>query len=223
MNRDGSSFSGGRVFLVDDHPLVREWLASMISVEAGLEVCGQAGEAAAALAVVPEAKPDIMVVDLSMPRGSGLELLEDMHAQYPEVRLLVLSMHDESSVAERALRAGASGYAVKSEPGPAIIKAIRTVLQGKLYGSPNLTARLTQRMSSGMSQGAVSDILSDREMQIFRLRGEGMTTKRIAERLNVTVKTIGSYEARIKEKLGLDSGQALLREATIWCERQPRL
>ena len=138
-----------RVFLVDDHPLVREWLASMVALEPDLAVCGQAEEAATALAAVPQARPDLMVVDLSLPRGSGLDLIKNMRAQFPAVRLLVLSMHDEASVAERAFRAGAHGYAVKRESGPRIIDGIRTVLEGKFYASPSLTAQLAGRMFGG--------------------------------------------------------------------------
>ena len=211
-----------RVFLVDDHPLVREWLASMVALETDLEVCGQAEEAATALAAVPQARPDLMVVDLSLPRGSGLDLIKDMRAQFPAVRLLVLSMHDEASVAERAFRAGAHGYAVKRESGPRIIDGIRTVLEGKFYASPSLTAQLAGRMFGGAAHGGGSpeDLLSDREIEVFRLRGQGRSPKEIADRLGVSVKTIASYDARIKEKLGLGDAGELMREAVLWHDRQ---
>lgn len=211
-----------RIFLVDDHPLVREWLASMVALEPDLEVCGQAEEAAAALAVVPRARPDLMVVDLSLPRGSGLDLIKNMQAQFPAVRLLVLSMHDEASVAERAFRAGAHGYAVKRESGPRIIDGIRTVLEGKFYASPSLTAQLAGRMFGGAahSGGSPEDLLSDRELEVFRLRGQGRSPKEIADRLGVSVKTVASYDARIKEKLGLSDAGELMREAVLWHDRQ---
>lgn len=211
-----------RVFLVDDHPLVREWLASMVALEPDLEVCGQAEEAAAALAAVPQARPDLMVVDLSLPRGSGLDLIKNMQAQFPAVRLLVLSMHDEASVAERAFRAGAHGYAVKRESGPRIIDGIRTVLEGKFYASPSLMAQLAGRMFGGAahSGGSPEDLLSDREIEVFRLRGQGRSPKEIADRLGVSVKTIASYDARIKEKLGLGDAGELMREAVLWHDRQ---
>jgi DNA-binding NarL/FixJ family response regulator len=211
-----------RVFLVDDHPLVREWLASMVALEPDLEVCGQAEEAAAALAAVPQARPDLMVVDLSLPRGSGLDLIKNMRAQFPAVRLLVLSMHDEASVAERAFRAGAHGYAVKRESGPRIIDGIRTVLEGKFYASPSLTAQLAGRMFGGAAHGGGSpeDLLSDREIEVFRLRGQGRSPKEIADRMGVSVKTIASYDARIKEKLGLSDAGELMREAVLWHDRQ---
>jgi len=211
-----------RVFFVDDHPLVREWLASMVALEPDLEVCGHADDAAATLAAVPQARPDLVVVDLSLPRGSGLDLIKSMRAQYPAVRLLVLSMHDEASVAERAFRAGAHGYAVKRESGPRIIDGISTVLDGKFYASPALTAQLAGRMFGGAARGSSSpeELLSDREMEVFRLRGQGRSPKEIADQLGVSVKTVGSYDARIKEKLGLGDAGELMREAVLWHDRQ---
>jgi DNA-binding NarL/FixJ family response regulator len=210
-----------RVFFVDDHPLVREWLAGMVSLEPDLETCGQAGEAAAALAAVPGTRPELMVVDLSLPRGSGLELIKKMRLQFPGVRLLVLSMHEEASVAERAFRAGAHGYAVKGESGPRIIEGIRTVLRGDFYTSPALNAKLAGRMFGGAARGASPDeLLSDREREVFRLRGEGRSPKEIADHLGVSVKTVGSYDARIKEKLGLVDAGELMREAVLWHDRQ---
>lgn len=211
-----------RVFFVDDHPLVREWLASMVALEPDLEVCGQADDAAAAVAAVPRTRPDLMVVDLSLPRSSGLELIKNMRDQFPEVRLLVLSMHDEASVAERAFRAGAHGYAVKGEPGARIVDGIRTVLEGKFYASPSLTAQLTGRMfGAGARSGKTpEELLSDRELEVFRLRGQGRSPKEIADRLGVSVKTVGSYDMRIKEKLGLVDAGELMREAVLWHDRQ---
>ncbi len=211
-----------RIFFVDDHPLVREWLASMVALEPDLEVCGQAEDAAAAITAVPQARPDLMVVDLSLPRGSGLELIKKMRAQFPQVRLLVLSMHDEASVAERAFRAGAHGYAVKRESGPHIINGIRTVLEGKFYASPSLASQLTGRMfGAGARSGKTpEELLSDRELEVFRLRGQGRSLKEIADRLGVSAKTVGSYDTRIKEKLGLADAGELMREAVLWHHRK---
>ena len=211
-----------RIFFVDDHPLVREWLASMVALEADLEVCGHAEDSAAALAAVPQTRPDLMVVDLSLPRGSGLDLIKVMRAQFPAVRLLVLSMHDEASVAERAFRAGAHGYAVKRESGPNIIDGIRTVLDGKFYASPSLSSQLAERMFGvGSHRGGLpEELLSDREMEVFRFRGQGLSVKEIADRMGVSVKTVGSYDARIKEKLGLMDAGELMREAVLWQDRQ---
>ncbi len=211
-----------RVFLLDDHPLVREWLAGMVALEPDLEICGQADEAAGALAKIPEMRPEVVVVDLSLPRSSGLEFIKEMRARHPAVRLLVLSMHDEATVAERAFRAGAHGYAIKRESGPQIIEGIRAVLEGKFYASPSLTAQLAGRIFGGRGQaaGRPEDVLSDREMEVFRLRGRGRSAKEIADHLGVSVKTVGSYDARIKEKLGLDNAGELMREAVLWQDRQ---
>ena len=194
----------------------------MVALESDLEVCGQAEDAATALAAVARVRPDLMVVDLSLPRGSGLDLLKEMRAAFPAVRLMVLSMHDEASVAERAFRAGAQGYAVKRESGPRIIDGIRTVLEGKFYASPSLTAQLAGRMFGGVARSthAPEELLSDREMEVFRFRGQGLNTKEIADRLGVSIKTVGTYDARVKEKLGMGDGTELMREAVLWQDRQ---
>ncbi|MEO6567834.1 MAG: response regulator transcription factor [Opitutaceae bacterium] len=216
-----STKAGHRVFLLDDHPLVREWLASMVALESDLEVCGQADEASAALTAVARTNPNIVVVDLSLPRSSGLEFIKEMRGQFPAIRLLVLSMHDEVTVAERAFRAGAHGYAVKRESGLQIIEGIRAVLEGKFYASPSLTSKLAGRIfNSTRSGGPPEEVLSDREMEVFRLRGKGRSAKEIADHLKVSVKTVGSYDARIKEKLGLKNAGELMREAVLWQDRQ---
>jgi DNA-binding NarL/FixJ family response regulator len=224
MNSAGLSQSPirQRVFLLDDHPLVREWLASMIALEPDLEVCGQADEAGSALAAIAELHPHIVVVDLSLPRGSGLEFIKQLREQAPAIRMLVLSMHDEAAIAERAFRAGAHGYAVKRESGPQIIEAIRAVLTGKFYATASLTAQLAGRLfgAGARPSGQPEDVLSDREMEVFRLRGEGRSAKEIADRLGLSVKTVGSYDTRIKEKLGLDNAGELMRAAVLWQDRQ---
>jgi DNA-binding NarL/FixJ family response regulator len=211
-----------RVFFVDDHPLVRDWLANLVALEADLEVCGHAEDAEAALLALEKARPDIAVVDLSLPRGSGLELLKELRTRFPALRLLVLSMHDEASVAERAFRAGAHGYAVKNESSPRIIEAIRAVLAGNFYTSSTLAAQLAGRVLGGMSRsgGQPEKLLSDRELEVFRMRGQGRSVKEIAERMRLSVKTVGSYDERIKTKLGLDSTTEVTREAVLWHERQ---
>jgi DNA-binding NarL/FixJ family response regulator len=214
-----------RVFRVDDHPLVREWLASLIALEPDLEICGQAEDAQAALAAVAPARPDVVVVDLTLPRSSGVELIKDLRAQFPTLRILVLSMHDEVSVAERAFRAGANGYAIKREEAPRIVEALRAVLAGKFYASSTLTAELAGRLFGGPASGSgrPEDELSDREMEVFRQRGRGRNTKEIAAFLRVSVKTVGSYEARIRAKLGLESSAAFLRAAVRWNDQQEGL
>lgn len=214
-----------RIFLVDDHPLVRDWLSSLLALEKDLKVCGHAEDAPGALLAIPKAGADVVVVDLSLPRGSGLELLKDLRSRHPELRLLVLSMHDEASVAERAFRAGANGYALKSAPAPSIIEAIRSVLAGKFYASAGLAAQLTGRVLGGLARhdGSPEDLLSDRELEVFRMRGEGRSAKEIADLMRVSVKTIGSYDERIKTKLGMESINEVTRAAVIWQERRKGL
>jgi DNA-binding NarL/FixJ family response regulator len=213
-----------RIFLLDDHPLVREWLAGMIALEPDLEICGQADEAQVALSSIAVMKPDVVVVDLSLPRSSGLEFIKEARQQNPVLRLLVLSMHDEATIAERAFRAGAHGYALKRDSGPNIIAAIRAVLAGNFYASPALAGQRAGRMfNKNGAGGRPEDVLSDREMEVFRLRGKGLSPKEIADQLGVSVKTVGSYDARIKEKLGLENSGELMREAILWHDRQRRL
>lgn len=214
-----------RVYLLDDHPLVREWLAGMIALEPDLEIAGQADDPSVALAAIATIQPDIVVVDLSLPRSSGLEFIKLIHTQHPEVRLLVLSMHDEAAVAERAFRAGAHGYTVKNESGPRIIEGIRAVLEGKFHVSSSLAAQLAGRLCAGRSAAGrrPEDVLSDREMEVFRLRGHGRSAKEIADVLGISVKTVGSYDARIKEKLGLGNAGELMREAVLWHDRKTGL
>ena len=211
-----------RVFLVDDHPLVREWLASLMALEPDLEICGQAEDAAAALASLALARPDVIVVDLSLPRSSGLELIKDVNVQFPAVRILVLSMIEEVSVVERALRSGAHGYVVKRESGAKIVEALRAVLDGKFYANPGLANELAGRRFGGVTQrgGNPEELLSDREMEVFRMRGQGRKTRQIAEFLKVSIKTVGSYDERIKVKLGLEDANALIREAVLWNDRR---
>ncbi len=219
-NRTGAARR--RVYLLDDHPLVREWLAGLVSLEPDLAVCGQADDPAVALAAMPTAQPDIVVVDLSLPRSSGLEFIKEMRSRHASIRLLVLSMHDEVSVAERALRAGAHGYTVKRESGPQIIEGIRAVLDGRFHASAALAAQLTGRLFGNLNRpaGTPEELLSDREMEVFRLRGQGRSLKEIADQLGVSAKTVGSYDTRIKEKLGLESAGELMREAVLWQDRQ---
>lgn len=211
-----------KVFIVDDHPLVREWLANLLRLEPDLEVVGEAEEAAAALDQMIASPPDIAVVDLSLKRGSGLMLIKDLVAHLPATRVVVLSMHEEIGDVERALRAGALGYVMKRESTGQIVAAIRQVQEGKLFADPAVLAQLTQRMvgrTAGTGENAV-DLLSDRELDVFRRLGEGHPTRRIAEELNVSQKTVQAYCARIKIKLGLADSSQLARAAVRWSEQQ---
>jgi DNA-binding NarL/FixJ family response regulator len=212
-----------RVFLVDDHPLVRESLASLIAKQGDLAVCGEAATASAALAAIGAARPDVAIVDLSLDGRSGLELIKDLKALHPQVAVLVLSMHDEELYAERALRAGARGYIMKREATRNVILAIRRVQQGEIYLSPRAAAALAQKLVTGPPAAATEppvSRLSDRELEVFRQLGAGQATRQIAASMNVSAKTVQAYCARIKEKLGLVSSTQLLREAIRWQEEQ---
>lgn len=209
-----------RLFLVDDHPLVREWLAQLLQGEADFEVVGEAEDAAAALAAMEQSPPDLAVVDLSLRSGSGLELIKSLRARLPAVQVLVLSMHEELTQVERALRAGASGYVMKRESTQQIVEAIRRVRAGQIYANSEVLARLAERMvgrRKSVPLGSV-DALSDRELEVFRRMGEGHVTKRIAADLGVSIKTVQEYQARIKDKLGLGDAAELMRAAVRWTE-----
>ncbi len=211
-----------RVFVVDDHPLVREWLVSLIRRRPDLEVCGQAEDAATALSSIAATRPGVAIVDLSLKGGSGLELIKDLRAQHPAVRILVLSMHEDASYAERALRAGARGYVMKREATGQIIEAIYQVLSGKVYANEKLLARLAESIIEGSpgKSGSPADLLSDRELEVFRLLGGGLETRQVAERMKLSIKTVQCYAARIKEKLHLDNASKLMREAVRWVEAE---
>lgn len=213
-----------RVFIVDDHPLVREWLANLLSLEADLRVVGDAADPASAMTKMKINPPDVAIVDLSLQQGSGLDLIRDLRAQLPSVAVIVLSMHEEIMDLERAFRAGASGYVMKRESTGQIVEAIRQVLKGNLYANPTALGQLTSRLMgrSVASAAAPTEILSNRELEVFRRLGEGHSTREIAEALGVGLKTVQTYCARIKEKLGLDDGQELARVAFRWHEEQSR-
>jgi DNA-binding NarL/FixJ family response regulator len=207
-----------KVFLVDDHPLVREWLTQLIQRENDLEVCGEAEDAQEALTKIEETKPDVVVADISLKTSHGLELVKDLQARLPALPVLVLSMHDESLYAERVLRAGAKGYITKQEATKKILQAVRQVLNGQIYISEQLASRMVHKMVLGRANSQKSPIerLTDRELEVFQLIGRGQGTRRIAAELHLGVKTIESYRARIKEKLKLEDGTQLLQQAIQW-------
>jgi DNA-binding NarL/FixJ family response regulator len=209
-----------RVFMVDDHPLVREWLGSLLRLQPDLEVCGEAGDPAVALAAMLASPPDVAIVDLSLKRGSGLELIKSLREQLPAVQPLVLSMHEEISDVERALRAGARGYVMKRESTSQIVTAIREVHAGRIYADAAILAALAGRMVGRPAQAvpATPETLSDRELDVFRRLGEGHSTRRIADDLRLSVKTVQTYYARIREKLGLADAAELMRAAVRWQE-----
>jgi DNA-binding NarL/FixJ family response regulator len=211
-----------RIFIVDDHPLVREWLVMLINQQADLKVCGEAGKSLDALRLIPEAKPHLAVIDISMEGGSGIELIKSLKADSPEVAVIVLSMHDEASYGELALRAGARGYVMKLEATKNILRAIRTVLDGKFHVSEKIANIMAEKFVDGKSPAATSpvDLLSDRELEVFQLLGRGLRTRQIAEELHVSFKTVQAFCARIKPKLKVSNANELLREATRWHDAQ---
>ena len=207
-----------KIFIVDDHPLVREWLTTLIDQTSDLVVCEGAEDADGALKGIARSRPDLAIIDLSLGGDSGIDLIRTIRQQFPKVAMVVLSMHDEHVYAERSIRAGARGYIMKRESTKKVIEAIREVLEGNIYLSKELTELFAQKFISGSTGGDVSPIsqLSDRELEVFRFIGQGYETREIAETLQVNIKTVQTYCARIKDKLNLSSGAELLREAIRW-------
>ena len=213
-----------RVFLVDDHPLVRESLTSLINQQDDMEVCGDAEDMGHGLKLIGSLTPDVAIVDISLKESSGLELVKALRLRFPATQLVVLSMHDEKLYAERCLRAGARAYVMKRESTRRIITAIRAVAEGKLFLSDAMATELAQKFVGGkQSGGSPLEDLSDRELEVFNLLGRGMGTRQVAESLNVSIKTVQAYCARIKQKMQLGSATELLREAVRWHEQQSGL
>ena len=207
-----------KVLIVDDHPVVREGIAQIIRQAGDLEVCGEADCPEKALQVVSASKPDVAVVDLALAAGSGLGLIRDLKEWHPRLPVLVLSMHDESLYAERVLRAGASGYIMKHEVTEHFVQAIRKVLRGGIYLSEGMAARMLQRLAGKEPTAAASamESLSDRELEVFQLVAQGLSTRKVAERLYLSVKTVETHLDHVKAKLGLESSRELFRYAIVW-------
>jgi len=207
-----------RIFLVDDHPLTRQGLSMLINLEPDLVVCGEAGSAPVALEMMRDIKPDLAVVDITLETTSGIELLKSVHALLPNLPVLIMSMHDESLYAERALRAGAKGYVMKHEPGDRLLLAIRSVLQGEIYLSAKMQESMMHQVARNKKGEVVFTIetLSAREREVFQLIGNGFGTREIAEKLELSIKTIDSYRDHLKLKLRLKTGPDLVRHAIQW-------
>jgi DNA-binding NarL/FixJ family response regulator len=207
-----------RILLVDDHPLVRERLAEVINREPDLTVCGEAEDRHEAVAAIPARRPNLVIVDLALKNSDGLELIKDVHSRWPKVHMLVVSMHDESLYAERVIRAGAQGYITKQEATRKILLAIRRVLGGGIYLNERVAAHIIGRLAnqSGVVAATPTEVLADRELQVFGLIGRGLNTREIAARLHIAVKTVETYRARIKEKLRLKDSSELLQLAIAW-------
>ncbi len=208
------------VFIVDDHPLVREGLTNLINRQSDLIVCGEAKDSAGAIDGIAKERPDVAIIDISLTNESGLELIKDLVKQFPQVALIVLSMHDEALYAERALRAGARGYVMKHEMSKNVLASIRRVIGGEVYVSDRIVNRMALRLVSSGQKLARSPVerLSDRELEIFQLLGQGRTPSEIAGDLNLSLKTVQAYCARAKDKFGVTSLTELLRAAIRWEE-----
>jgi DNA-binding NarL/FixJ family response regulator len=217
-NPSAASSRKRRIFLVDDHPLVREGLTNLINGQNDLIVCGDAEDSAGAISGIEKTRPDVVLVDISLKNESGLELVKNLESQFPLVALIVLSMHDEALYAERALRAGARGYVMKRESTKSVLASIRRVMEGGVYVSERVVNSMARRFSSSPKGAESSPVerLSDRELEIFRLLGQGRTTAQIAEDLHLSLKTVQAYCARAKEKFGVSSLGELLRAAIRW-------
>lgn len=211
-----------KVYLVEDHPIVRRGVANLINAEADLVVQGESSGVDDALRRIPVEKPDIAVIDLSMGTGlQGLQLIKDLRKSGVEIPLLVLSMHEESIYADRVLKAGGQGYVMKAEDTTQIIAAIRKLLLGHVYFSENIVARLLRQRGSKPDEPAMKELgLSDRELEVLQYLGEGLNTRDIAERLNLSIKTIDSHRENLKEKLGLKHSAELLQYAFRWVQTQ---
>lgn len=214
-----------RVVVVDDHPMVRERLAELINREPDLQVCGEAEDRSEAAHLIRDLQPDLAIVDLSLRNSHGLDLIKDIRATCPKTRILVVSMHDESLYAERVLRAGAQGYITKQEATRKMLSAIRKILGGKTYLSDSTSEQILTRLNLHPKAEATgpSDLLSDREMQVFELAGDGLLTKQIAARLGINTKTVETHRARAKAKLNLHSYADFLQAAVRYAgDRAPK-
>jgi DNA-binding NarL/FixJ family response regulator len=209
-----------RILIVDDHPMMREGLRTLISREHDLAICGEAETAGQALDAVANLKPDLVLADISLPGRNGVELIKDIRSLQPAVLILVISMHDESLYAERVLRAGARGYIMKQESGPTMIQAIRQVLAGRIYLSDKMSARILENVAGKRAKASPIERLSDREFEVFQLIGRGKSTVQIAEELHLSTKTVEAHRAQVKAKLDLRNMPELISFASRWVETQ---
>lgn len=209
-----------QIYIVDDHPLMRKGLAMTLEKEVGFELCGQAESAEQALNEILDLKPDVAIIDISLPGMNGLELVKNLLHQDPNQKILIVSRHDEELYAERALRAGAKGYLMKLEAVDVLVQAINQILNGGIYLSNKIGNKLLMKLATGSNAKSANplDQLSDRELEVFELTGNGLSTKEIGEKLHISVKTVESHRANIKDKLQIDSANELMRHAVRWVE-----
>ncbi len=211
-----------RIYIVDDHPLVRQGLAQIIEKEEDMEVCGEAENSPGAMKGVGETNPDVIIVDISLQGNNGLELIKNIKAVYENIPILVFSMHDETIYAQRALRAGAKAYVMKKEPSTKIVDAIHRITKGEIFVSPSVADQVLHQIVNGPNNVSTSPIdrLTDRELEVVQLIGRGLSTREIAESLNLSVKTIESHRAHVKEKLNLRNATELVQFSVQWVDQQ---
>jgi DNA-binding NarL/FixJ family response regulator len=208
------------ILIVEDHPIFRMGIKDMIDHEPDMQVCGEAEDVDAAVCLIESRKPDLVIVDLSLKDSNGVDLVKEIHDRFPFCAALVLSMHDEALHAERCLQAGAKGYIMKQEASESVVEAIRRIMAGHIHVSRRIMNHILTIYQNQPSMAGESPLkrISDRELQIFRLIGLGLSSKQIAVQLNISIKTVGTYQERIKEKLNLKTARELLRHAVIWVE-----
>jgi DNA-binding NarL/FixJ family response regulator len=213
-----SALSISKVFIVDDHELVRQGLRQLIEGEADLKLCGEAANVSDALKMRSSIRPDVAIIDISLPDGNGLDLIKQLHNWQPNMRIIALSMHDDELYAERALNNGASGYINKQDSAQKLLIGIRQVINNKIFVSPEVKKRLKQHEPNQSSCEKNSSILklTNRELQVFDFIGRGLKTKDIANNLKLSIKTIETHRRHIKDKLSLTSGTELVRAAIMW-------
>lgn len=211
-----------RIYIVDDHPLVRQGLSQIVASEADMEICGEAEDSPAAIRGVGEANPDAIIVDISLKGANGLELIKNLKAIHEDIPILVFSMHDETIYAQRALRAGAKAYVMKKESPSKVIDAIRKIIQGEIYVSPSVADQVLHQIVSGPGNVSTSpvDRLTDRELEVVQLIGRGLSSREVAESLHLSVKTIESHRAHVKEKLSLRNATELVQFSVQWVDQQ---
>jgi len=217
----GSAAEKSRVYIVDDHAMFRDGLRQMINLEADLAVCGDAATAAEAMVEVEKLRPDLVIADISLAESSGIDLVKAIKREFDDIPVLVVSMHDESLYGERALRAGAMGYVMKSEPAKTVLAALRKVLRGEVHISEKMASAVVAKFLQGTpAPPSPLENLSDRELEVFRLLGQEKGTRQIAEEINVALPTVGTFKNRIKEKLGMKNSTEMMLYAIQWFRQE---
>ena len=211
-----------KILIVDDHPIYRMGMRELLNQENDFVVCGLAADMAEARRALAEQDVDMAIIDITLADENGLDLIREIRSSGSDLAILVLSMHDESVWAERAIRAGARGYIMKKEASESVVCALRNIRKGQIHVSPDMVSILLDRMHQGSrNQGTCTvDLLTDRELEVFRLIGSGLTTRKIALKMHLSIKTIGTYRDRIKQNLGLKNGTELSRRAVLWVEQE---